>query len=56
MDKSAIENVVASAKSRLEIWARLIDLAQIKKMAEVGGRASSPGTFWQLANRSKRTS
>ena len=36
MDKSAIENVAASAKSRLEMWAALIDLAQIEKMAEVG--------------------
>jgi hypothetical protein len=36
LDKAAVENVAASAKSRLDMWIRLIDLAHIKQMAEVG--------------------
>jgi len=36
IDKSIVENVVSSSKSRIDMWIRLIDLAQIEKMAEVG--------------------
>ncbi len=36
IDRAAIETIAASSKSRLDMWVRLIDLAQIHQMAEVG--------------------
>jgi hypothetical protein len=36
ISRAAIETIAASSKSRLGMWARLIDLAQIHQMAEIG--------------------
>lgn len=36
IDRAVIETIAASSKSRLDMWVRLIDLAQIHQMAEVG--------------------
>lgn len=36
LDQATIAKIVAAAKSRLDIWIRLIQLAQIRHMAEIG--------------------
>jgi hypothetical protein len=36
MDRAAIENVVALSNSRLDMWTRLINLAEVRRLTEIG--------------------